>query len=76
LESLIGLPRESRISQRISKYGEAHGALFSEEDIISLAKLVASKDNIENPENGRGGVKSLRKYMKKVTQLLRESIAP
>ncbi|KAI1132428.1 hypothetical protein F5Y10DRAFT_208032 [Nemania abortiva] len=72
LESLIGLPSELRITMRVVD----RGGLFVDKDFQSVVKTVLSKDEVGRPENGKGGVASLRKHMKDAVRLLRESIAP
>ncbi|KAI0013520.1 hypothetical protein F4779DRAFT_399868 [Xylariaceae sp. FL0662B] len=72
IESLLGLPHELRVTIR----GGKREGLLSEEDFTEVIKAVLSRDESGRPENGKGGVKLLRKNMKKAMQLLRESIAP
>ncbi|KAI1148946.1 hypothetical protein F4825DRAFT_432141 [Nemania diffusa] len=72
LECLLGLPPELRITIRAVD----RGGLCVEDDFQEVIKSVLSKDEMGRPENGKGGVASLRKNMKKSMQLLRESIAP
>ncbi|XXG94031.1 hypothetical protein Hte_000282 [Hypoxylon texense] len=72
IESLLGLPQGLRVTVRD---GKPEG-LLSEEDFAEVVKAVLAKDELGQPEHGKGGVKSLRKNMKQAMQLLRESIAP
>ncbi|KAJ8123394.1 hypothetical protein ONZ43_g648 [Nemania bipapillata] len=72
LECLLGLPPELRITMRAVD----RGGLCVHDDFQEVVKIVLSKDEIGRPENGKGGVVSLRKNMKRSMQLLRESIAP
>ncbi|KAI0113636.1 hypothetical protein GGR51DRAFT_19540 [Nemania sp. FL0031] len=72
MECLLGLPPELRITMRAVD----RGGLSVEEDFQEVIMSVLSKDEMGKPENGKGGMASLRKNMKNSMQLLRESIAP
>ncbi|KAI1503765.1 hypothetical protein F5X99DRAFT_89699 [Biscogniauxia marginata] len=72
IEGLLGLPQELRVTVR----GGKPEGLLSEEEFTEAVKIILAKDEPGNPEQGKGGVKSLRRNMKRATQLLRESIAP
>lgn len=71
MERLLGLPREFRID---SREGGPDG-LLSDEDFVDIVKLVFRKQESDQSENRRGGVKALRKHIKAIKQLLRDSIA-
>lgn len=72
VECLLGLPPELRITIRAVD----RGGLCVDDDFREVIKNVLSRDEVGKPENGKGGVASLRKHMKMAMQLLRESIAP
>jgi hypothetical protein len=72
MECILGLPRDARINKREV---DCDG-LLGDENFSKIAKLVFSKMEFDQSENVEGGIKSLRKSLKKVRQLLRERIAP
>ncbi|ROW15155.1 hypothetical protein VPNG_03108 [Cytospora leucostoma] len=72
METLLGLPREFRMSAR---RGEPQG-LLSQQEFMELARTIIKRDDRGSPEHGRGGIKALRRNISEVKQLLKESIAP
>ncbi|KAF3763036.1 hypothetical protein M406DRAFT_331606 [Cryphonectria parasitica EP155] len=72
MDALLGLPREYRISTR---RGNPVG-LLSAPEFLELARAIIKKEDTGRPENGKGGIKALRKHITKAKQMLRESIAP
>lgn len=74
MESLLGLPREFHIGTRDA--GGTGGLLISGEGFVEVARSMLRKENAGRPEEGQGGIKSLRKSIKKAKRLLRDRIAP
>ncbi|KAI0379119.1 hypothetical protein F5Y04DRAFT_290583 [Hypomontagnella monticulosa] len=72
IESLLGLPQELRVTVRNGK----PDGLLSEGEFTEVVKITLAKDEVGTPQQGKGGVKSLRRNMMESMQLLRESIAP
>lgn len=72
MESLLGLPREFRIGAR----KEEPRGLFVQPGFMDIAGPIMRKEDDGQLHHGQGGVKSLRKCIKKSKQLLRDSIAP
>ncbi|KAI1868755.1 hypothetical protein JX265_006734 [Neoarthrinium moseri] len=72
VESLLGLPHELRLSTR----REEPQGLFHEPGFMDIAGPIMKKEEGGEPHQGRGGIKCLRKYIKKTKQLLRNRIAP
>lgn len=72
METLLGLPRQFRIDGR----GEESRGLFVQHGFMEIAGPIINKEEVGALENGKGGVKALRKHLKKTKKLLRESIAP
>ncbi|KAK3370717.1 hypothetical protein B0T24DRAFT_626824 [Lasiosphaeria ovina] len=74
IEMLLGLPRELRIGTRMDGID---GGLFRTSDrFLELAEAVIRKEDVGRAENGKGGIRSLRRDMKKAKRLLRGAIAP
>lgn len=72
IENLLGLPPEFRIGTR-----EDHPqGLLRGEGFLELAKTIIRKEDVGSPAQGKGGMRSLRKDMKKAKYLLRSRIAP
>ncbi|KAK3940238.1 hypothetical protein QBC46DRAFT_261484, partial [Diplogelasinospora grovesii] len=72
LKSLLGLPRELRIGKR----EDGQDGLFRAKRFLEVAKTIIQKEDVGQPEEGKGGIRSLRKDMKKAKRLLRGRIAP
>ena len=72
IEKLLGLPQEFRLN---ANGGDCHG-LLNDEDFAKIIKIIIKKEETGNSENGKGGIKALRKLMKKSKHLLKESITP
>jgi len=72
IESLLGLPREFRIGTR----EDSHDGLLRNDGFLEFAKVIIRKEDVESPKEGKGGMRSLRKDIKKSKQLLRSRIAP
>lgn len=72
IEKQLGLTQENRLSGR----GGHYAGLLSDEDYARMVKVVTRKEEIGEPDTGRGGIKCLRKLIKRAKQLLKESIAP
>ena len=72
IETLLGLPREFRIGTR----EPTHDGLFKTEGFLDIVTTILRKEEPGQPEEGKGGIKSLQRDMKKAQQLLRERIAP
>jgi hypothetical protein len=76
MEKLLGLPRDLQISSR----GRDHHGLLSDAHFIPILEGVMRKEEAptgsQPPEKGVGGVKALRRSMKRAKQLLRDNIAP
>ncbi|KAK5652235.1 hypothetical protein OQA88_10732 [Cercophora sp. LCS_1] len=72
IESLLGLPRELRIGTR----EVGHDGLLRSEGLLRLAESLIRREDTGRPEEGKGGIKSLRRDMKKAKRLLRGRIAP
>ncbi|KAK2598638.1 hypothetical protein N8I77_012033 [Diaporthe amygdali] len=73
MERLLGLPREFHIGTRD---GGGTGGLLSGDGFLDVAKSMLRKEEVGRPEEGQGGIKYLRKTMKKAKRLLRDRIAP
>lgn len=73
MESLLGLPREFHIGRRDA---DGTGGLLSGQGFVEVARSMLRKENAGRPEEGQGGIKSLRKSIKKAKRLLRDRIAP
>ncbi|KAI0971230.1 hypothetical protein F4678DRAFT_97883 [Xylaria arbuscula] len=72
LECLLGLPPHLRVTTRTGDLG----AICIRDNFQDVIRSVVSRDEACKPENGKGGVPSLRKHMKLAMQLLRANIAP
>ncbi|KAM7214157.1 hypothetical protein V8F06_010472 [Rhypophila decipiens] len=72
IENLLGLPRELRLGSR--KVG--NDGLLGREGLLELSQLLIHTEDRGRPEEGKGGVKSLRSNIKKEKRLLRDHIAP
>jgi hypothetical protein len=72
IETLLGLPQEFRIGKR----KDNHDGLLRDGGILEFARSILRTEEVGRPEGGRGGMRSLRKNMKKSNQLLRSRIAP
>lgn len=72
MEVLLGFPREFRMSTRKE---EPHG-LFAQLGFMDIAGPIMRKEDEGDVHCGQGGVKCLRKYIKKTKKLLRDRIAP
>ena len=72
IERLLGFPREFRLDAS----GNDYQGLLSHEESNKIVKGVFEKEARSNHKNGRGGIKALRKKLRKSEQLLKESIAP
>jgi hypothetical protein len=73
MESLLGLPREFRIGTRDDG---GNGGLLRGDGLVEMARSMLQKEDVERPEEGKGGIKSLRRDIKKAKRLLRDRIAP
>ncbi|KAK0705862.1 hypothetical protein B0T26DRAFT_724769 [Lasiosphaeria miniovina] len=74
IETLLGLPRELRIGTRVDCID---GGLFRTSDrFLELAEAFIRKEDVGRAEDGKGGIRSLRRDMKKAKRLLRGAIAP
>jgi len=71
IEKVLGLPAE----YRLNKTGDPQPGLSSDEDFAKMVKIVIRKEEIGSPENGKGGMKTLRNHIKLAKQLLKKSIA-
>lgn len=72
VESLLGLPAEFRINHR----EDDGNGLLKNQGLVEIAATMLSKEELRCSENGKGGIKALRSYIRKSKQLLRENIAP
>ncbi|KAM7193011.1 hypothetical protein V8F33_008059 [Rhypophila sp. PSN 637] len=72
IESLLGLPRELRLGSR----EVGNDGLLRSQGFLKLAQSLIHREDRGRPEEGKGGVKSLRSNMKKAKRLLRDHIAP
>jgi hypothetical protein len=72
IETLLGLPREFRIGTR----EDSCDGLLRSEGFLEFALAIIRREDVGRPEEGKGGMRSLRKDMKKARQLLRSCIAP
>lgn len=72
IESLLGLPLELCIGTR----EPADGGLFVREGMLTLAESMVRMEDTGWPEDGKGGVRSLRRDMERAKELLRSRIAP
>ena len=72
METAIGLPQEFRMGTCDNE----RGGLLRDEDLLKFAKSMIQKEDIGRPEEGKGGIKSIRKNMKTAKRLLRDRIAP
>lgn len=72
METVLGLPREFRIGTR----EDSHDGLINKAGFSEFTKALLLKENGGRPEEGQGGIMSLRKDMKKAKRLLRCHIAP
>ena len=72
IETVIGLPREFRIGTREN----GQDGLLRDKSLLGFAKSMIQKEDSGNAEEGKGGIKSLRKNMKRAKRLLRDRIAP
>lgn len=70
IETLLGLPREFRINRRQK---EVRG-LLSVPGCLDVTKLILEREDAGIGENGKGGIKALRKLITRAKQLLRERI--
>ncbi|KAK3369912.1 hypothetical protein B0H63DRAFT_304330 [Podospora didyma] len=72
IETLLGLPRELRIGTREDS---SHGLLRNER-FLEVAESVIRKEDVGREVEGKGGIRSLRRNMKKSKRLLRSRINP
>ncbi|KAH8897380.1 hypothetical protein GQ53DRAFT_743099 [Thozetella sp. PMI_491] len=72
IEALLGLPQELRIGRRP---GGQEGLLING-GFLDTAAAMIRKEDIGRPEEGKGGIRSLRRDMRKARRLLRSHIAP
>jgi len=72
IENLLGLPRQLRIGCR----EVGNDGLLRGEGFLRLAESLIHREDTGRPEDGKGGIKSLRSNMKKAKRLLRGRIAP
>ncbi|KAI0378983.1 hypothetical protein F5Y04DRAFT_138304 [Hypomontagnella monticulosa] len=72
IEGLLRLPREFRINRRD---GDSSG-LLRDIGASEITRSIIIQEEEGDLINGKGGIKLLRKYVKKTNQLLREGIAP
>ncbi|KAI3394020.1 hypothetical protein diail_3284 [Diaporthe ilicicola] len=72
LDALLGLPKELRMSRRRRE----QKGLLSTADFSDLTSLILRKDEQRGHEDGKGGIKALRRHLAGAKQLLRECIAP
>lgn len=73
MERLLGLPREFHIGTRD---GGGSSGLLSGDGFLDVAKSMLRKEEVGRSEEGQGGIKYLRKTIKKAKRLLRDRIAP
>ncbi|KAK0652672.1 hypothetical protein B0T16DRAFT_406620 [Cercophora newfieldiana] len=71
IESLLGLPRELCIGTREC----AGDSLLRREGILALAESLIRREDTGRPEDGKGGVGSLQRDVRKAKELLRSRIA-
>lgn len=69
---MLGLPRELRVGTR----EDGHGGLLNQDGFLEIAKAMIRKEDRGLPEEGKGGIRSLRRDIKKSKKLLRACIAP
>lgn len=84
IEKLLGLPRDLRVSRT----GQDHHGLLSDWHLAAILELVMRKEELgaggsggasdtgKIGADGLGGIKALRRIIRKAKTLLRESIAP
>jgi hypothetical protein len=72
MEIVLGLPREFRIGTR----EDLQDGLLRSEGFIEIAKSLLRKEDEGRPEVGKGGIKSLKKNLKRAKRLLRDHIDP
>jgi hypothetical protein len=56
--------------------GDRQDGILRLGDLKTMVKIVLAKEGSGQPENGKGGVASLREHLKQSRQLLQERIAP
>jgi hypothetical protein len=74
MEILLGLPGELGINPNPRVEGQSVGGLLSDDEFMEIVKMVF-KTQSDQLGNRGGGVKVLRKYLKEIKLLLRDSIA-
>ena len=67
IEKLLGFPQEFRLN---ASGGDCHG-LLKDEDFARIVKLIIKKEETGRPENGKGGIRALRKLIKRSKYLRR-----
>jgi hypothetical protein len=72
IERLLGLPRRLRIGSR----EDTQDGLFVREGFLGLAESIIRREETGRPEDGKGGIRSLRRDMRTAKRLLREKISP
>jgi len=72
IESLLGLPPDLCLGTR----EPVDDGLFGREGMLTLAEMMIRREDTGWPEDGKGGVRSLRRDMDKAKELLRSRIAP
>ena len=72
IETLLGLPRQFRIGTREDK----RDGLLRYDGFIEIAKEIIRKEDVGLPQEGKGGIRSLRRDMKRAKRLLRDYITP
>lgn len=76
MEILLGLPAEFHIGR--TRYNEGGtGGFLNDGGFLEVARIMLRKEHaLGRPEEGQGGMKYLRKSIKKAKRLLRSRIAP
>jgi hypothetical protein len=74
MEILLGLPGELCINPNPRAEGQSVGGLLSDDEFMKTVKMAFGTQSSQLGNKG-GGVKALRKYLRKIRLLLRDSIA-
>ena len=77
MEILLGLPAEFHIGMTRYSEGGTGGGFLNDGGFLEVARIMLRKEHaLGRPEEGQGGIKYLRKSIKKAKRLLRGRIAP
>ena len=72
VESLMGLPPEFRFDH----HAKNRSGLLNHEDFAGIIEVVIGKEELRQPAPGvTGGIKTLRRSVKRAKELLRDNIA-